>query len=421
METENAPRTDAIETENALRTDAIETENTLRTDAVETENALRTAAIEAEIADWSDHYFLRSRKIVAQSGDADVRYAVFLRRPCISAPRLVVAWLEEVARARGCRFDISLRYAEGKWVGAGEPIFFVRGPLSKVIDAETLVLQKLGPACIAAYNAASMCTDLPNVSFLAMDCRHCAGTEMAEMMSYGASVGSARAQRKVRAKGFVGNATAATCKWFGQRRAYGTMPHALIGYAGSTVRAAELFAQTFPGENLTVLVDYFGREVRDSLAVCRRFSDMAHSGRLSLRLDTPGSRFVEGLDPGASYAILERCMPECLRGYRNAQALRDLVGPGVSAAAVWHLRGALYEAGFGKVSIVASSGFGPAKCRIFSQARAPVDVIGTGSFIPELWHETYATADIIAYNGEPRVKAGREFLLSCAPRSGAGD
>ncbi len=40
-----------------------------------------------------------------------------------------------------------------------------------------------------------------------------------------------------------------------------------------------------------------------------------------------------------------------------------------------------------------------------------VDTIGTGSYLPELWSETYATADIIAYDGSPMVKAGREFLL----------
>jgi nicotinate phosphoribosyltransferase len=28
-----------------------------------------------------------------------------------------------------------------------------------------------------------------------------------------------------------------------------------------------------------------------------------------------------------------------------------------------------------------------------------------------VWSETYATADIIAYDGVPMVKAGREFLL----------
>ncbi len=46
-----------------------------------------------------------------------------------------------------------------------------------------------------------------------------------------------------------------------------------------------------------------------------------------------------------------------------------------------------------------------------AEAKAPIDVIGTGSFLPELWSETYATADIVEYDGEPRVKLGREFLL----------
>ncbi|HET7882673.1 MAG TPA: nicotinate phosphoribosyltransferase, partial [Acetobacteraceae bacterium] len=41
----------------------------------------------------------------------------------------------------------------------------------------------------------------------------------------------------------------------------------------------------------------------------------------------------------------------------------------------------------------------------------PIDVVGTGSFIPSIWQETYATADIIEYDGAPLVKLGREFLL----------
>ena len=67
--------------------------------------------------------------------------------------------------------------------------------------------------------------------------------------------------------------------------------------------------------------------------------------------------------------------------------------------------------GFDKVKIVASSGFGPDKCRVFALADAPVDVIGTGSYLPQIWSQTYATADIVAYDAAPRVKAGREFLL----------
>ena len=75
------------------------------------------------------------------------------------------------------------------------------------------------------------------------------------------------------------------------------------------------------------------------------------------------------------------------------------------------MREALDAEGFGSVKIVASSGFNPAKCRLMAEAKAPIDVIGTGSFLPELWSETYATADIVEYDGAPRVKVGREFLL----------
>ena len=78
---------------------------------------------------------------------------------------------------------------------------------------------------------------------------------------------------------------------------------------------------------------------------------------------------------------------------------------------MWHLREALDTAGFGQVKIVVSSGFGVDKCRVMADAQAPIDVVGTGSFLPEHWPETYATADIVEYDGVPMVKVGREFLL----------
>ncbi|MEX2407816.1 MAG: hypothetical protein WD489_01785, partial [Rhodovibrionaceae bacterium] len=132
---------------------------------------------EAEIAAWTDHYFKLTRQAVERFGDTEVTYAIFLRRPVISAPRLAIEWLEAVAAARGTQFDIDLQYPEGKWVGAGEPIMYVTGSMAKLCDLETLLLQKLGPPCVAAYNAFGMCADLPGVSFLAMDARPCAGTE----------------------------------------------------------------------------------------------------------------------------------------------------------------------------------------------------------------------------------------------------
>ena len=152
---------------------------------------------------------------------------------------------------------------------------------------------------------------------------------------------------------------------------YGTMPHALIGYAGSTLRAAEMFVETFPDENLTVLVDYFGREVTDAIAVCRRFSELAQGGRIAVRLDTHGGRFVEGLDPQQSYAVLERHAPGALRRYRSQAELNYLIGTGVSSAAIWRMREVLDQEGFERVRLIVSSGFGVEKCSVMADSHAP--------------------------------------------------
>ena len=159
----------------------------------------------------TDKYFTNTRLVVEANGDAEVTYAVFMRRPVISAPRFAIDWIRSV---RGNDVTIEVMHQEGAAVGAGDPIFYITGSFASLSELETLYLQKLGPPCVAAWNAWAMCLELPKVAFLAMDARHCAGTEMAEMMAYAASIGS-RAAQSQGAKGFVGNATDATAHWFG--------------------------------------------------------------------------------------------------------------------------------------------------------------------------------------------------------------
>jgi hypothetical protein len=258
-----------------------------------------------ELPKYTDKYFLKTRDVVRRFGDVDATYAVFMRRPVLCTPKLALDWLQEIARTRGTDFEIELCFAEGDWVGAGEPLMYVSGPLGELIDLETVFLQRLGPPCVAAFNAFLMCTDLPYVGFLAMDARHCAGAEMAEMMAYAASVGSAKARREANALGFIGNATDATAHYFGKERGLGTMPHALIGYAGSTPRAAEMFHEAFPDDPLYVLVDYFGKEVTDSLVVCRAFPDLArHRGHRSGDLPSARAARRGGLRPGQDHRQL---------------------------------------------------------------------------------------------------------------------
>lgn len=371
----------------------------------------RMSAVDKSIADHTDQYFNKTKLVVSKFGDKTVTYAVFMRRPVLFCPKLLLDWLEEINRLRGMSFKVEPCFEEGDWVGAGEPLLYITGSFIDLVDLETLYLQKLGPACVAANNAYMMCRHMPRAAFLAMDARHCAGSEMAEMMAYAASVGSKAAQNEHGAKGFVGNANDSTAHFFGNKNGLGTMPHALIGYAGDTLKASEMYVESYQNEPITVLVDYFGKEISDALAVCNRFPDLVDKGMLSIRLDTHGGRFIEGLDTAKSYAVLERNMPKGIRQYRSEQELKWMVGTGVSAAAIYYMREKLDEAGFQKVRIVASSGFSTEKCRVMGSLKAPVDVVGTGSFLPDSWQETYATADIIAYDGIPSVKLGREFLL----------
>ena len=365
----------------------------------------------SQLPSVTDTYFLRTRDIVSSYGDTEVTYAIFMRRPVISALNLAIDWLEQIVKERKGSVNIKRCFNEGSDVGAGEPLVYISGSMLLLVDLETALLQKIGATCVAAYNARSMVESLRKTSFLAMDARHCAGADMADLMAYGAFVGSQRVKSESDAIGFIGCATDKTAHLFENTKGLGTMPHALVGYAGSTLKAAQMFHSTWPDEPLTVLVDYFGKEITDGLMVCRSFKKLADESTLSLRLDTHGSRYVEGLDVAGSYAVLERNAPEAIRGFRTEQELKYLIGTGVSAAAVWHLREMLDNSGFKKVKIVASSGFGPEKCKVFSLANVPVDVIGTGSYLPSRWSETYATADIISYGGKSQVKLGREFLI----------
>ncbi|MDC0861508.1 nicotinate phosphoribosyltransferase [Alphaproteobacteria bacterium] len=363
-----------------------------------------------KINSQTDNYFLKTKKIISKFGDKQVTYAIFLRRPGILAIKMAMDWIKFVATKRKIKIILKSPYKEGDWFGAGEPILYITGSMKNLVDLETLYLQKIGPSCIAAANAYQMCIDLPKSSFIAMEARHCAGTDMSNMMSYAASVGSKSAKKK-KAKGFIGTSVSESSKYFNLNSGLGTMPHALVGYAGSTIEAVRMFHTTFPKENIVILPDYFGKEISDSIAVCKEYSQLVKKNKILVRLDTPSGRYIEGLDLAKSYNILEKFSPQSISEYRSEEELKHLVGPGVSAAAIWYLRSKLNDEGFNKVKIIASSGFTNNKCKAMALAVSPIDVVGTGSFLPEKWSETYATADIIKYGNEKRVKVSREYLL----------
>ena len=125
----------------------------------------------AGIPQWTDHYFLRTKQVVGKFGDQTVTYAVFMRRPVLYAARLMLDWLRTVTTARGVDVRIDEQFQEGDWVGAGEPMVYLTGSFFHLVDLETIYLQKLGAACVAANNAYTLCSDQPGIAFRAMDAR----------------------------------------------------------------------------------------------------------------------------------------------------------------------------------------------------------------------------------------------------------
>ncbi len=380
----------------------------------------------------TDKYFTNTARIVGAAGDTEVTFAVFMRRRVVAALEPAI----KLARSLVPGVQIKRFVEEGEVVPSERKLMEITGSMQALSEVETVLLQKIGFPCVCANNAYEMCLAMPGAAFMDMHARHGSGAEMNILAAYGAMVGSRAARHKNRGvKGFVGSSQDLTAPFFGAKGGMGTMPHALVGYTNGDVLAAlKLFESTIPeATSLIALVDYTGEEIKDSLRCATWFFEEARlheKGKsFGVRLDTHGGRFAEGLDYEESVDVVgewlavpgEYNIVETVLGGRAFQldpsnilvdkVRRILFGKGVSVASCIHVRRALDKAGFKDAVIVASSGFDPQKCQIMGAAKAPLDMVGTGSFLPATLTETYATADIISYGGTRRVKVGREFLF----------
>ena len=382
----------------------------------------------------TDKYFSKSRQIVEKFGDRTVTYGVFLRRGVICAVNPAIDVLRSYYSAKAEPLRITRLYEEGAFVPDQKALFTYTGSFAALVELETLILQRVGVACVSAYNAYKMAMNLKKVAFIDMHARHSPGDDLSLLAAYGASVGS-RMAKLGGAIGFIGSSQDLTAHFYGHDKGIGTMPHGIIGYAGSILRAAQMYVETHPQDNLTVLIDYYGREYSDALDICRWWyneylpRDETGARALALRIDTHGERYAEGLDYEKSTEIVVNWLHvpneyEAVRYVMGEEAFdadslnivkdrvrKVLFGTGVSVAAVIQLRQTLDANGFNACKIVGSSGFTLFKCKIFANSRAPLDVVGTGSFIPENFNDTFATADIFMYDGNPGIKLGREKLF----------
>ena len=133
------------------------------------------------VPDITDSYFTNTRDCVEKDGDVHVTYAIFVRVPCMFAPRLAIEWLTKYAKEQDIQITIQTEYEEGDLIPAGEPLLYISGSFARLVECETLLLQRIGPAFVAALNAYYSCCELPDAKFIAMGARHCAGHSSQEI------------------------------------------------------------------------------------------------------------------------------------------------------------------------------------------------------------------------------------------------
>ena len=182
--------------------------------------------------------------------------------------------------------------------------------------------------------------------------------------------------------GAIGVSTEAQASWWGGR-GMGTVPHGLIAaYDGDTVKAAKVFAERYhPEMNITVLVDFENDSVRTALEVAAALGPELWG----VRLDT-------------SEDLVDHSLWNEMGGFKPT---------GVNPRLVEKVRGALDEAGYPDVRIVASGGFTAERIREFEAKGVPVDAYGVGSSL--IRGDNDFTADVVCVDGRPCAKVGRGY------------
>jgi nicotinate phosphoribosyltransferase len=182
--------------------------------------------------------------------------------------------------------------------------------------------------------------------------------------------------------GAKGVSTDAQGEWWGAK-AGGTVPHALIaGLGGDTVRAVQVFGESYPDVNLVALVDFENDCVRTALECARALGD----DLWGVRVDT-------------SENLVDRSVIPRMGTFKPTGVVPELV---------FMVREALDREGFDGVKIIASGGFDSDKIRDFESQGVPVDAYGVGSALMAGSYDY--TADVVRVEDRECAKVGRYFI-----------
>jgi nicotinate phosphoribosyltransferase len=349
---------------------------------------------------FSDKYFQRTAQMAAAAGrDPIVRMQVFAKQTGVIAGVYEVIRMFETQLARNpatnktyCLRDFQIEtLADGDEVRPWEPVMHILGPYLAFAHLETPFLGVLARRTLVASNVRRVVEAATGKPVVLMGARH-DDWRVQTADGYAARVG-----------GIDAMSSDANNAWWGGGGGVGTMPHAAIAvFHGDVVAATLSFTryvdQHEPGVNVVSLVDYRNDCVGDAVAVAHAMKKTFGPGKLwGVRLDTS-----------------EKMIDRSLHGREHEFPGQTLNG--VCPPLVCEVRRALDSAGFPEVKIGVSGGFHPAKIQRFETQNIPVDFYGVGSSLlghnkgdaDGLVNSFDFTADIVAVDGAPQSKVGRE-------------
>ncbi len=334
-------------------------------------------------SDLADEYFNRCVATVRGREEADrlVRYGVLGRK----AGRLCGLGDALALVQSRCEGPVRVRaLPEGEPHAPREVILTLEGRFIDLVALETEYLGMLSLSG-AAGTMAEIVEAAGEVPVIDMSARHYP-PELIPRIAVAAAVGGARGTStragyaEVQARFGIGEERIR----IGTRdphefKVYGSIPHALnAAFDGSSITSAEAYRDACPDVPLTVLTDFEGRE-RDVVAdAVERFGIDLHA----VRLDTPGNRVHQGGHEQTDRALEMRILSEAPDREAAMAALeRHGFGTGVTIESAYMMRDLLDRMGARSTKIIVSSGFNLQKVRDFVACRAPMDAIGTGSWV----------------------------------------
>ncbi len=332
----------------------------------------------------SDEYFNRSAAIVTDTPlfSKRVRYCVFARQGgIVCGLNRAVTWIDEQ-----CLGPVTIRaISDGERFEANGAVLVIEGLFGELVNLETTYLGMLAFSGSATemHRIVSAAGDVPVID---MSPRHYP-YEIIEQIAYAAAIGGARGTSTRAGHRYV-------IRWLGtgdgehirvgdrpphDYRLYGSIPHCLNAvFGGSSVASAKAYLQRFPDVPLTVLIDFEGRE----LDVCREAAQAFGKQLQAVRVDTHGGRIHQGGHARPEAAMVRRITERAGDSPEVHRALERFgFGAGVTIEAVYNVRAALDESGAKPTRILVSSGFTAEKVAAFRICRAPIDAIGTGSWV----------------------------------------